>query len=77
MNNNIRVTVWNEYLHEVENPEIGVIYPKGIHGTIAEFLGQEAGLKVARCFGVVAATVGSGEKSFTLDLATKPMASLA
>ena len=34
----IKVTVWNEYLHEIESPEIGAIYPKGIHGCIADFL---------------------------------------
>ena len=39
----IRVTVWNEYLHEVQFPEIAEVYPKGIHGCIADFL-KEAGL---------------------------------
>ena len=28
----IRVTVWNEYLHEVQFPEVAEVYPKGIHG---------------------------------------------
>lgn len=41
MDNKIRVTVWNEYLHELEEPEIAEIYPEGIHGAIAEFLGKE------------------------------------
>ena len=41
----IRVTVWNEYLHEKEFPEIASIYPKGIHGCIADFL-REAGMDV-------------------------------
>ena len=36
----IRVTVWNEYLHEVQFPEVAEVYPKGIHGCIAEFLNQ-------------------------------------
>jgi len=35
----IRVTVWNEYIHELEQPEVAAIYPNGIHGCIAEFLG--------------------------------------
>ena len=34
----IRVTVWNEYLHEVQFPEVAEVYPKGIHGCIADFL---------------------------------------
>ena len=41
----IRVTVWNEYIHEVEDPNVGSIYPKGIHGCIADFL-TEAGFDV-------------------------------
>ena len=39
----IHVTVWNEYLHEKQFPEIASIYPKGIHGCIADFL-QKAGI---------------------------------
>jgi trehalose utilization protein len=42
----IRVTVWNEYRHEKENPKIAEIYPKGIHGAIAAFLGGENDLEV-------------------------------
>ncbi|MFY9177493.1 MAG: ThuA domain-containing protein [Caldicoprobacterales bacterium] len=34
----IRVTVWNEYRHEKRNEKVAQIYPKGIHGAIAEFL---------------------------------------
>jgi trehalose utilization protein len=34
----INVTIWNEYLHEVKEPEIGKVYPKGIHGALAEEL---------------------------------------
>ncbi len=34
----INVTVWNEYYHEVTFKEIAEIYPKGIHGCIADFL---------------------------------------
>ena len=37
----IRVTVWNEYLHEVQFPEVAEVYPKGIHGCIADFLKDE------------------------------------
>ena len=37
----IRVTVWNEYLHEVQFDEIRAIYPEGIHGCIAAFLEKD------------------------------------
>lgn len=32
----IRLTVWNENLHEKSNEKVASIYPKGIHGAIAE-----------------------------------------
>ncbi len=34
----IRVTVWNEFVHEKVNAKVAEIYPNGIHGAIAEFL---------------------------------------
>ena len=46
MADNIRVTVWNEYRHEKESPEIAAIYPQGIHGAIAAFLKTQPGLEV-------------------------------
>lgn len=36
-----RVTVWNEFVHEVEHENIRAVYPNGIHEYIAEFLGGE------------------------------------
>jgi trehalose utilization protein len=39
----IKVTVWNEYLHEVEMEAIGRLYPGGIHCCIAGFL-KKAGM---------------------------------
>lgn len=44
----IRVTVWNEYFHEREYEGIAKVYPKGIHGCIADFLGKENDIEV-RC----------------------------
>ena len=35
----VRVTIWNEYRHEVLEERIAKVYPKGIHGAIAEMLG--------------------------------------
>lgn len=42
MQKDIRITVWNEFLHETMFKEIRDIYPDGIHGCIAGFL-KEAG----------------------------------
>lgn len=39
-----QVTVWNEYRHERENPEVGRIYPEGIHHTLASAL-RDAGVE--------------------------------
>ncbi len=37
----IKVTIWNEFRHEQEIPAIAAIYPKGIHGQLAEALAAE------------------------------------
>lgn len=42
----IRVTVWNEFLHERENDVVRGIYPDGIHATIAAALREGGGLDV-------------------------------
>lgn len=42
----IRVTVWNEYLHEQEYEGIRKVYPEGIHGAIREFLQKEDDITV-------------------------------
>ena len=34
----INVTIYNEFVHEKRDPEVGAIYPDGIHGAIAEYL---------------------------------------
>lgn len=41
MSKDIRVTVWNEYRHELEMPEVAKIYPAGIHGTLAQMLAAQ------------------------------------
>ena len=58
----IRVTVWNEYKHEVQDENIGKIYPKGIHGAIADFLGKEDDIEV-RC-----ATLADPDCGLTQDV---------
>jgi trehalose utilization protein len=42
MEKKIRVTVWNENRHEKSDPKVAEVYPKGIHGTIAEALSRES-----------------------------------
>lgn len=44
----IRVTVWNEYVHEREYEGIAKVYPNGIHGCIAGFLEKNEDMSV-RC----------------------------
>ena len=34
----MNIVVWNENRHEQKNPVVSDIYPKGIHGAIADFL---------------------------------------
>jgi trehalose utilization protein len=46
MKTKIKVTVWNEFRHEREDAEIGRIYPEGIHGAIAAFLGKQKDFEI-------------------------------
>jgi trehalose utilization protein len=46
MEKKIRVTVWNENRHEKSDPKVGAVYPKGIHGAIAEGLQTESDMVV-------------------------------
>ena len=39
-NSPIRVTIWNEFVHERQNPVVAEIYPQGIHGLLAAVLGK-------------------------------------
>jgi len=42
----IKVTLWNEYIQERENPQVKKIYPSGLHRVIAEYLNTKTGLDV-------------------------------
>jgi len=42
----IRVTVWNEYLHEKSDPKVAEVYPDGIHAVIGEYLSGQPGFEV-------------------------------
>ncbi len=46
MGKKIRVTVWNEYRHEKKDKAVSDVYPEGIHGQIAAFLGENADLQI-------------------------------
>lgn len=42
----IKVTIWNEFYHEQHSEEVRAIYPKGIHGAIADFLETDEELQI-------------------------------
>lgn len=46
MGNTTHVTVWNEGRHEKRHAKVRAIYPKGIHGALAEYLQDVPGLVV-------------------------------
>ena len=57
----IRLTIWNENVHEQNNEFVKGIYPKGIHGAIADFMRQQDG------FSVRAATLDQPEHGLTQE----------
>jgi len=57
----IRAVVWNEYVHERENPVVGGIYPEGIHGAIAAGLDADDGIDAST------ATLDQPENGLPLD----------
>jgi trehalose utilization protein len=44
----IRVSIYNDYIHEQKNEKVAEIYPEGIHGAIANFLNSDD--ITCRCF---------------------------
>ncbi len=42
----IRVTIWNEFVHERQNTAVAAIYPNGIHGALAEVLSKHGDFHV-------------------------------
>ena len=42
----IRVTIYNEYIHERKNTAVQAIYPDGIHGALASFFRQQPDITV-------------------------------
>ena len=45
----MRVTVWNENVHEKDNPEVQALHPNGLHETVADILRElpEAQVRIA------------------------------
>ena len=60
----IHVTIWNEYIHERELPEIQKIYPEGIHHCISGFL------KTDEDISVTTATLEMPEHGLTEEILT-------
>ncbi|MBE7066534.1 MAG: trehalose utilization protein ThuA [Ruminococcaceae bacterium] len=42
----IKVTVWNEFIHEKTHADVQAMYPKAIHGTIRDFLKTNEDMEV-------------------------------
>jgi len=58
----IKVTVWNEYLHERKDPRVAKVYPDGIHAVIADYLKSQLGFQVR------AATLDEPQHGLTDDV---------
>jgi trehalose utilization protein len=55
----IKVTIWNEYVHEVTHQHVRDIYPEGIHGAIAK------GIKPLGKFSIKSATLEQPQHGLT------------
>ena len=61
MQNKIRVTIWNEFIHEREHDAVAKIYPQGIHQVVANALQERLGNEVS----IRVATLGETEHGLT------------
>jgi trehalose utilization protein len=59
----IRVTIWNEFVHEKSSPAVAAIYPAGIHAAIADGLSKQLGSDVS----IRSATLNEPEHGLTHD----------
>lgn len=57
----IRVTIWNEYVHEQTREDVRAAYPQGIHGALAEAFGDEE-------FAVTTVTMDMPDNGLSADL---------
>src|SRR5690606_16089638 len=60
----LRVTIWNEFLHERHNEVVQKIYPDGIHAVIADALREQVGEEVV----VRTATLDEPEHGLTEEV---------
>jgi trehalose utilization protein len=58
----LRVTVWNEFLHERQDEAVRKVYPEGIHEAIADFLRKD-GSRIVRT-----ATLDQAENGLPLEV---------
>ena len=59
----MNITIWNEFVHEQEKPEVAKIYPNGIHGAIADGLSERLDEAVIRT-----ATLDQPEHGLSTDV---------
>lgn len=59
----MRITIWNEFVHEQRNPKVAEIYPEGIHVALAQLLSK--GLEQAE---VRTATLQDPEHGLTAEV---------
>jgi trehalose utilization protein len=62
MSDSIRITVWNEGLHEKTHEEVRAVYPNGIHAVIAE------GLRMHRFSNIKTATLDEPEHGLSTSV---------
>jgi len=60
--NPIRVTIWNEFVHEQQNQDVARLYPEGLHGALAAALRRHPELMVRT------ATLQEAEHGLTQDV---------
>ncbi|MCK5156754.1 MAG: ThuA domain-containing protein [Spirochaetales bacterium] len=58
----IKVTIWNEYRHEIKNEAVRKLYPDGMHKVIADFLGASEDIQTCT------ATLDEPEHGLTEDV---------
>jgi len=48
MSEGLRVTIWNEGVHEKTNPKVSALYPKGLGHQLAQYMEQVPGIATVR-----------------------------
>jgi len=58
----LRLTIWNEFVHERTHPDVGRLYPDGIHGVLSTALQQHPELRIRT------ATLGEPEHGLAKEI---------